>query len=111
MKKQNKKNIKVVDTPKKTIVVNLCDVKTVGDLLFNIAIGKCNAGVVITEDELMATYAKGAADAAEFMTKVYDFAGMLKDTIKTCVDVWTEKKTPWYKKLWNKITKPFKKNK
>lgn len=119
MKKQTKKIIKKTSTPKKEIFVNLCDINDVEDVKWYVAIGKCNAGIPITEEDLNMAYARGANDCVAamdtmvreyinseaFMNQVHETSQFINNMIN---EHYTPKKTPWYKKLWNKITGIFK---
>ena len=111
MKKQIKKTAKTVKKDKKELYVNLYAIKDIDDLYFNFAIGKCNANIPNTSIELVTIYTRGLNDAFEFATSVINLAGCVNSTIDKVAAIVEEKKTPWYKKFWNKITNPFRRNK
>lgn len=94
MKKTNK-------TKKYDYVVDLSKIKTLSDVYPCWAFTRHRAGLVLSDEEL-------ADICLEVMYETYPIC---------CVPVtvnWVEletKKTPWYKRAWNWLTKPFRKNK
>lgn len=100
-KKVTKKNTE--KTILSDVVLNLTEVETPNDLIWEATVAKIRGGKPITEEEfntsisiILGSQAKlfwEMALAASFMSEPWPFA----------------KKTPWYKKLWNKITGLFKK--
>lgn len=111
MKKQIKKTVKPVNKTKKELFVNFCDINDIDDLYFYFALGKTNAGISINRLEFESIYKRGLNDA---YTIAIDFVNVLNNTCNTfseAFDKYQKMNLPWYKKLWNKITKPFKKNK
>lgn len=115
MKKQTKKVAKTTNKTKTELVVNLYDVNDIDDLYFNFAIAKCNANIPLTETEFTTVYTRGASDALKFAIEITAFTKMIDsitDKFKTpeTIEEPVEKKA-WYKRLWEKITKPFRKSK
>ena len=78
-------------------VVDMTACNTVSDLVLNIALAKHNAGFALTDEQLFSIVYK-MVDNAIFLlyldNMIYNLNNM---KVK-------EKKTPWYKKFWNKIT-------
>lgn len=108
MKKQIKKITKVTKKDnRKELVVNLSNVNDIDDLYFNYAIGKCNAGIPLNNLEFTTIYRRGLNDAYTFAIEMFNVMSCLN---AACNEE-QKKDEPWYKKVWNKITSPFKKNK
>lgn len=93
-----KKNIKKEVKP--AYIVDLTNCETLQDVEFAFACEKFEAGIPLTEGNL---------DAIIDKTIEVTTAHMPVITVCECKCVC--KKTPWYKRVWNFLMKPFKKNK
>jgi len=110
MKKNN--NIKPV------IVVDLTKVETFDDIRFEFIRAKAKAGAPLTEQEINQVIAYGAKLAldtidafceqyvSEFETVRLTDKKQIKKAIKAIESI-IKPKTPWYKKVWNWMKKPF----
>jgi len=92
-----KKTVK--KTKKPEILVNAYDVKTANDIRENVTYAKVRAGKAITEDEL---------DDA-ILNEILKVAEATADIMVTACAIapcfFTKKKTPWYKRFWNWLTR------
>lgn len=87
-------------TKKYDYVVNLSKIKHIDDINPCWAFARHRAGLPLSDDEL--------ADIC--MSVLEDIVPpVIAINICNCED--TTKNTPWYKRVWNWLTKPFKKNK
>lgn len=114
MKKQVKKNTKPV------LKVDLTDVETPEDIRYSFLYAKATQGFKMTKAEVEELVMFGVRLATEVIDNT--LAERQKNIIKVVDDKIYNKlekifddivnpKKPWYKRLWNWITKPFKKNK
>lgn len=87
-----KKNIKA--TKKPAYIVNVDAIEHLDDIDTVFGLAKHNAGLPISDDELASIC---YSMIEQFGTKIF------------IVDCKCD--TPWYKRFWNWVTKPFKKNK
>lgn len=85
-------------TKKYSYIVNCDDIEVLADIEPVWALAKHGAGLPITDDELTA-----------IIVRAYELNGP-KMTVQIC-QCTRKKATPWYKRVWNFLTKPFKKNK
>ena len=94
-------------------VVDLTDIESPADIVIEFISAKVDAGLSISKKEFMYTLGYGAATALEAMEDFYTkhttcihddklTAKLVKEIKKAIAP-----KTPWYKKLWNWIKKPF----
>lgn len=109
---KNTKNTKPV------IVVDLTTVETCDDIRFEFIRAKAKAGVPLTEQEINQVIAYGARLALdtidsfceqyvnEFETVRLTDKKQIKKAIKAIESI-IKPKTPWYKKVWNWMKKPF----
>ena len=89
MKKTNKKQ-------KYSYIVDCDKIKVMNDIDFVWAMSKQKAGLAITEDEL-----------SDIIVRLFElFRPKMEVFVHSCS---CTKKTPWYKRVWNFLTKPFKK--
>lgn len=92
-----KKNSKTAaKTKKPAFVVNVNDIEYLEDVDVVFGLAKQDAGLPISDDELIAIC-------------LFTWKHMGPRFI--IVECKCGKKTPWYKRFWNWVTKPFKKNK
>jgi len=106
-----KKSIK-----KPTIVVDLTNIESYKDVQFEFIRGKAKAGYPLTDQEINQVVSYGAGLALDtidsFLSQFYAVSVELKDkkqikkAIKT-IESMLHPKTPWYKKVWNWMKKPF----
>ena len=108
-----KKNIR-----KPVIVVDLTKVETTDDIRFEFTRAKAKAGVPLTDQEINQVVAYGAhlaldtidqfceQYAAEFQSVKITDKKQIKKAIKAIESI-LKPKTPWYKKVWNWMKKPF----
>ena len=108
-----KKNIK-----KPVIVVDLTNIETCDDIRFEFTRAKAKAGVPLTDQEINQVVAYGAhlaldtidqfcgQYAAEFQSVKITDKKQIKKAIKAIESI-LKPKTPWYKKVWNWMKKPF----
>jgi endonuclease III-like uncharacterized protein len=112
----------IKNTKKPMIIVDLTNIESCDDIKFEFTRAKAKAVVPLTEEEINSVVAYGAHLTLDVIDQ---FCGQfqsqmvsveLKDTkqIKKAIKA-IEKiirpKTPWYKKAWNWIKKPFTKKK
>ena len=107
---------------KPTIIVDLTQAETCEDVRFEFTRAKAKAGVPLTEAEINSVIAYGAhlaldtidsfceQFAAECQTVKITDKKQVKKAIKAIESI-IKPKTPWYKKLWNWVKKPFTKKK
>ena len=105
MKKNTKKTVKP------TYVVDLTDIEGPEDVTIEFIAAKVRAGISITDKEFMYTLGYGAITAFEAVENFYfnhttcieddKLAEKLLKEIKKSIT----KKTPWYKRFWNWITR------
>lgn len=119
MKKETKK--KVVKKPK--YIVDLTTVQTIDDVKYQFAKAKALAGVKLTKAEVLFIAWYGATVMMDVIDSCINEINKSTTTIKIEDDklydkldkivkkAMAPKKDPWYKRAWNWITKPFKKNK
>ena len=107
-------------TNKSAFIVDLTNVESCDDIKFEFIRGKALAGVKLTDDEIMYLINLGAKLAVEVIDEcieklnaktVHIQDDKLYDELEKILKKAVQPKTPWYKKVWNWITKPFKKNK
>ncbi len=108
----------VKKTNKPTIVVDLTNIESCEDIQFEFNRAKAKAGIPLTDAEIDSVVAYGAHLALDVIDQFCDqlysqtVAVEIKDKkqIKKAIKA-IEKilkpKTPWYKKLWNWVKKPF----
>lgn len=92
---------KISKKQKYSYIVDLRNIKTLSDIAPMWAFAKHEAGLALSDEELsdICAYVYD-----EFMPKITVVINE-KCGCKCC------KNTPWYKRFWNWLTKPFKKNK
>ena len=97
-------------------IVDLTKVESCDDIKLSFIRGKALAGIKLTEGEFRYIIRYGAEIA---MDTIENFVNQQKAIVFPDVDMETAEKVmkilqgkkPWYKRFWNWITKPFKKNK
>lgn len=107
---------------KPTIIVDLTQAETCEDVRFEFTRAKAKAGVPLTDTEINSVIAYGAhlaldtidsfceQFAAEYQTVQITDKKKVKKAIKAIQSI-LKPKTPWYKKVWNWMKKPFTKKK
>lgn len=92
MKNTKKTTEKAVKSTKKTeVFVNLTNYETIDDVYFAYGLGKHNAGLPLTDSELLA---------------MIDFCSTVTVIEKAPIVCYLcEKRTPWYKRFWNWLTR------
>jgi hypothetical protein len=107
---------------KPTIIVDLTQAETCEDVRFEFTRAKAKAGVPLTEGEINQVVAYGAhlalntidsfceQFASEYQTVQITDKKKVKKAIKAIESI-LKPKTPWYKKLWKWVKKPFTKKK
>lgn len=108
-----KKNIK-----KPVIIVDLTNIESCDDIRFEFTRAKAKAGVPLTDQEINQVIAYGAKLAldtidqfceqyvSEFQSVSITDKKQIKKAIKAIESI-IKPKTPWYKKVWNWMKKPF----
>lgn len=104
-KKETKKVTK--KTVKPEVMVNCVNVETSSDAYKQYILAKVRNNKPITEEELNMMVNNSLTDQANTFTDLFIASHLLLNDCLNC----PTKKTPWYKKLWNKIKSLFKKNK
>ena len=111
-----KKNIK-----KPVIIVDLTNIESCDDIRFEFTRAKAKAGVPLTDQEINQVVGYGAKFAlsvidqfcaqyvSEFNSVNITDKKQIKKAIKAIESI-IKPKTPWYKKVWNWMKKPFTKN-
>ena len=110
------KNIK-----KPMIIVDLTNIESCEDIKFEFNRAKAKAGVPLTDTEINSVVAYGAhlaLDVIDQFCEQYQAVQtveitdkkQIKQAIKAIESI-LKPKTPWYKKLWNWVKKPFTKKK
>ena len=110
------KNIK-----KPMIIVDLTNIESCEDIKFEFNRAKAKAGVPLTDAEINSVVAYGAhlaLDVIDQFCEQYQAVQtveitdkkQIKKAIKAIENI-LKPKTPWYKKLWNWVKKPFTKKK
>ena len=110
------KNIK-----KPMIIVDLTNVESCEDIKFEFSRAKAKAGVPLTDAEIDSVVAYGAQLALDVIDQFCEQyqaihtveitdKKKIKQAIKAIENI-LKPKTPWYKKLWNWVKKPFTKKK
>ncbi len=107
---------------KPTIIVDLTNIESCEDIKFEFTRAKAKAGVPLTEAEINSVVAYGAhltLDVIDQFCEQYKMMytaveindkKQIKKAIKAIESI-IKPKTPWYKKLWNWVKKPFTKKK
>ena len=114
MKKQVKKDMKPM------LIVDLTDAETPADIRYSFLYAMAEQGYKMTKEEIEELVMFGVRLAAEVIDNA--LAERQKNVIKVVDDKIYNKlekifddivnpKKPWYKRFWNWITKPFRKNK
>lgn len=98
MKKNTKKYIYVVD---------ITEIETLGDIDVVFALAKQNAGLHITDEELMDIVMYAVENNVAI--KMLEFVPVLKEIFNDIPKIAKTIHTPWYKKVWNTITYPARK--
>ena len=110
--------MKKIKNTKPVIVVDLTKVETTDDIRFEFTRAKAKAGVPLTDQEINQVVAYGAhlaldtidqfceQYAAEFQSVKITDKKQIKKAIKAIESI-LNPKTPWYKKVWNWVKKPF----
>lgn len=88
-------------------VVNLNEIETLNDIDVVFALAKQDAGLPITDGELMdiVTFAVSKS----FAIKVLECIPCIERALNNLPKVIETYKQPWYKKIWNVITSPVRK--
>ncbi len=104
----------------KPIIVDLTNVESCEDIRFEFTRAKAKAGVPLTDAEINSVVAYGANIALntidQFCEQFQAVSVVIKDkkqikkAIKAIESI-IKPKTPWYKKAWNWVKKPFTKKK
>lgn len=115
IKKTTKKTTKIA---KPKYIVDLTDIETPADMELEFIKAKVLAGVAITEEEFKFVLRFGAHIATEAFKDAFlanaTQVTMSAEDANDIIDYIKDKiypKTPWYKRAWNWITKPFKRKK
>lgn len=99
MKTSNKKN----RTSKKPMfIVDLTNVDDARDVVFEFTMGKVRAGLPITENELMSAINYSIDYTLSILSDAIVIGTTFCGMCENC-----KKQTPWYKRVWNWIKKPF----
>jgi DNA-directed RNA polymerase subunit E'/Rpb7 len=107
---------------KPTIIVDLTQAETCEDVRFEFVRAKAKAGVPLTEAEINSVVAYGAHLTLDTIDSFCDQYQKMYPTIEIkdkkqvqkaikAIESILKPKTPWYKKLWNWVKKPFCKKK
>ena len=107
---------------KPTIIVDLTQAETCEDVRFEFNRAKAKAGVPLTDAEINSVVAYGATLALDTIDQFCEKYQMMYPAIEIkdkkqvqkaikAIESIIKPKTPWYKKLWNWVKKPFTKKK
>ena len=107
---------------KPTIIVDLTNIETCEDVRFEFTRAKAKAGVPLTDAEINSVVAYGATLALDTIDSFCDQYQKMYPAIEIkdkkqvqkaikAIESILKPKTPWYKKLWNWVKKPFTKKK
>ena len=112
MKKTTKNTKKSTKTAK--FIVNYTDVDTPDDLLYEVIVAKVRAGMVITEQDVKTlvmygakvsmSYVQAIIDEQEAHTHYINDDDLTRKMLKL-INKKIAKKTPWYKRFWNWMTR------
>lgn len=107
---------KTNNNTKPTMIVDLTKVESCNDIRFEFTRAKAKAGIPLTDQEINQVVAYGAHLALNMIEQFFeqftvekftvDNKRDAKDIIKA-IEKAIKPKTPWYKKVWNWIKKPF----
>jgi hypothetical protein len=107
---------KTINNTKPTMIVDLTKVESCNDIRFEFTRAKAKAGIPLTDQEINQVVAYGAHLALNMIEQFFeqftvekftvDNKRDAKDIIKA-IEKAIKPKTPWYKKVWNWIKKPF----
>jgi len=111
----------IKSTKKPIIVVDLTNIESCEDIKFEFTRAKAKAGVALTDAEINSVVAYGAHLALDVIDQFCEQyrqistveitdKKQIKQAIKAIENI-LKPKTPWYKKLWNWVKKPFTKKK
>ena len=113
------KDIKNIKKP--MIIVDLTNIESCEDIKFEFNRAKAKAGVPLTDTEINSVVAYGAhlaLDVIDQFCEQYQAVQTIEITDKKqikqaikAIESILKPKTPWYKKLWNWVKKPFTKKK
>ena len=115
MRKNSKKTTKSTE-----LYVNMMDPDGILDTKYNLILAKVRANIPIITSEIDDLVRYGAEMVLDLIDDAYDAIsanvtfvkdGKLAEKLIKVIKEDLKKETPWYKKVWNWITKPFKKNK
>lgn len=115
MRKNSKKTTKSTE-----LYVNMMDPDGILDTKYNLILAKVRANVPIITSEIDDLVRYGAEMVLDLIDDAYDAIsdnvtfvkdGKLAEKLIKVIKEDLKKETPWYKKVWNWITKPFRKNK
>lgn len=107
---------------KSTIIVDLTQTETCEDVRFEFTRAKAKAGVPLTDAEINSVVAYGATLALDTIDSFCEQYQTMYPTIEIkdkkqvkkaieAIENILKPKTPWYKKVWNWMKKPFTKKK
>ena len=107
---------------KPTIIVDLTQAETCEDVRFEFTRAKAKAGVPLTDADINQVVSYGATLALDTIDSFCEQYQTLYPTIEIkdkkqvkqaikAIESILKPKTPWYKKLWNWVKKPFTKKK
>lgn len=108
------KNVKKNTKP--TIIVDLTKAETCDDIRFEFTRAKAKAGIPLTDQEINQVVAYGARLTLNMIDQFFDQFTIEKFTIDCkrdtkniikAIEKAIKPKTPWYKKVWNWMKKPF----
>jgi len=77
---------------KPSYIVDLDEIETLSDIAVTFALAKHNAGLPLTDEDL---------------TDIIEYAVKYARPLVFICECKCEKKTPWYKRLWNKLKYAF----
>lgn len=99
--------MKKKNTKKYAYVVDITEIEVLDDIDVVFALAKQDAGLPITDDELMDIVI--FAVNKNIAVKMLEFVPTLKEIFKDLPNIVKAATTPWYKKAWNTITYPVRK--
>lgn len=107
---------KTIKNTKPVMIVDLTNVESCDDIRFEFTRAKAKAGIPLTDQEIDQVVAYGAHMALNMIEQFFEQFTVekftvaresdAKDIIKA-INKAIKPKTPWYKKVWNWIKKPF----
>lgn len=106
---------KTIKSTKPTIVVDLTNAESYKDVQFEFTRGKSKAGYPLTDQEIDQVVYYGASLALDAMNQflkqgrvnIFTVDSRNVKKVIEAIEKVIKPKTPWYKKVWNWIKKPF----